>query len=147
MPVTGAQPTPRNFPNENRIPLVELGTYVATETIQVTVPIAKAGPAIDAGIGAGANETYGLTYDTTKREQLYRQAVESAVRSSRDEALAIARVAGVSLAGLESIAASGAPRVTEAGFMGAMRLATVPAPVSPGTDVITATVQVVYRIR
>ncbi|MBC5825065.1 MAG: SIMPL domain-containing protein [Candidatus Eremiobacteraeota bacterium] len=140
-PVMSTAPT-RGFPNEHR--LVLAGSYVATETIDVKAPVSRAGAAIDTGINAGANQTYGLSYDTSARDALYRDALTAAVRAARSQAADIARAAGVSIASLQSVSTSqGGFNPEPQVFMA--RASTAP-PVLAGTDTITATVQVTYRV-
>ncbi|MDQ2817556.1 MAG: SIMPL domain-containing protein, partial [Candidatus Eremiobacteraeota bacterium] len=98
----------RGFPNESR--LVLRGSYVANETIDIAAPVSRAGAAIDAAISAGANQTYGLSYDTTQRDRLYRDALTAAVRAARSQAADIARAAGVTLGALQSISTFEASR-------------------------------------
>jgi uncharacterized protein YggE len=41
------------------------GTYEASEMLQVSSPVALAGKVLDAALGAGANESFGLSYQKT----------------------------------------------------------------------------------
>ena len=123
---------------------VNAGTYQASELLAVTVPVGIAGKVLDAAIGAGANESFGLSYETSSYDALYRQALAKAVKAARDSADALAKAAHVSIAGIMSMSNS-----TEGPGPVAMRAA-VPmagASVLPGTDAVTAAVSVVYRIK
>ncbi len=121
------------------------GSYEATEMLQVTVPVNIAGKVLDAGISAGANESFGLAYQTSNYDALYRAALAKAVASARSTAEALARAAHVTIANIQSISNS-----TEAQAM-LGRAAAAPmalgAQILPGSDSVTATVFVVYRIR
>jgi uncharacterized protein YggE len=124
--------------------------FVASETIAVKMPIDKAGAAIDACIRAGANQTYGLTYDTTQRDALYKQAVQRAVKQAHDLADVAATAAGVKLGSVTTISLGGATSIQP--YMPVARLATMagvaaaPPPIAPGTGTMSATVQVTYSI-
>ncbi|HLN47267.1 MAG TPA: SIMPL domain-containing protein [Magnetospirillaceae bacterium] len=122
--------------------------FVASETIGVKMPIDKAGAAIDAGIRAGANQTYGLTYDTTQRDALYKQAVQRAVVQAHDLADVAATAAGVKLGSVMTITLGGSMPMQP--YMPVARLATMavaaPPPIAPGTGTMSATVLVTYSI-
>lgn len=131
------------FPGEMHRPLPPRGTYVATETIDVKSLLDKAGAVLDAAVGAGANETYGLTFDTSARDLLYRKALARAVASARAQAEILAQAAGVTIAGVQSISAGG----NQVMPMFRMATADAAAQVLGGTGTITATVDIVYRIK
>ncbi len=120
------------------------GTYVATETIDIKTTIVKAGAVLDGAVTAGANETYGLTFDTSQRQEFYRQALGRAVADARAQAEILAKAAGVDIAGLQSInVGGGAPQP----MFRAVMLAAPQAPVMGGTGTIEVSVDVVYRIK
>jgi len=120
------------------------GYYIATETIDVKTSIAKAGPVLDAGVSAGANETYGISFDTSQRTTLYREALARAVADARAQAAILANAAGVSIAGVQTISVGSSPGPIEPMRMAAMSTAST---VMGGTGTVDATVQVVYRIK
>lgn len=122
------------------------GTYVATETIDVKTSIAKAGAVLDGAVTAGANETYGLTFDTSQRQDFSRQALGRAVADARAQAEILAKAAGVQIAGLQSInVGGGAPQPMFRAVM--MNAASAQPPVMGGTGTIEVSVDVVYRIK
>jgi uncharacterized protein len=122
------------------------GTYEASEMIQVSAPVALAGKVLDAALGAGANESFGLSYQTTNFDSLYRSALAKAVASARAIADAIAKASHVTLGEVQSVSNFSEPqpgmRMSQAASM-----AVSSASILPGTDAVTATVYVVYRIR
>lgn len=122
------------------------GYYVATETIDVKTSIAKAGTVLDSGVSAGANETYGISFDTSQRTTLYRAALSRAVTDARAQAEIIAKAAGVSIAGIESISVGSAPGPI-APMVRAASFSAPAATISGGTGTVDASVQVVYRIK
>lgn len=138
-PNTG-QPVPLSAP------ATALGNYEASEILQVSTPVGVAGKVLDAAISAGANESFGLNYQTSNYDNLYRVALAKAVKSAHDTAEALAKAAHVTIADIQSISNSSEP---QAGFrsMQMAPMALNSASVLPGTDAVTATVYVVYRIK
>jgi uncharacterized protein len=131
------------FPGEIHRPLPRKGVYVATETIDVKSLLDKAGAVLDAAVGAGANETYGLTFDTSARDLLYRKALARAVASARAQAEILSRAAGVTIAGIQSISAGGKQPMP----MFRMAAPEAAPPIMGGTGTIAATVDIVYKIK
>lgn len=125
------------------------GYYVASESIDVTVSVSKAGEALDGAVKAGANQTYGLSYDTSQRDRLYRQALAAALSSAHSQAVALAAAAGVQLGNVLSISTGGGGEPMPSPMQGrVMMMAAAPAPpVLGGTDTIDASVNVVYAIK
>lgn len=128
---------------------ISLGYYVASESIEVTVAVSKAGAALDGAIKTGANQTYGLSYDTSQRDRLYRQALSAGIASARSQAVALAAAAGVQLGNVISISTGGGGGPMPGPMQGRLMMAmSAPAPpVQGGTDTIEATVNVIYAIR
>ena len=145
---TGTAPMPigqAGFPGEKRKPIPGAGTYVASETLEFRTAIEKAGAALDAAMGAGANEANGIWFDTSARDALYRQALGRAVAAARAQADVLAKAAGVSIAGVVSLSVGETPGPMPR--MMAMAEAAPGPPVMGGTGTVDATVQVVYRIK
>jgi len=121
--------------------------FVASENIGVKAPVDKAGDVIDAGLRAGANQTYGLSFDASQRDSLYKQAVARAVQQARDVAQTAASAAGIKLGSVESIdvPAGYAPPIMAP--MAAMRVnAQVVPPIAAGTGTMSASVTVRFGI-
>jgi len=104
---------------------------------------------LDGAIKAGANQTFGLSYDTSQRDRLFRQALAAAVVSARAQANALAAAVGVQLGNVMSISTGGGGGPTP--MMGArmmmMGANAPPPPVMGGTDTIEAMVSVLYAIK
>jgi len=142
----------REPPNPNPSPAVtsvsasggSQGTYEASQLLAVTVPVGIAGKVLDAAIGAGANESFGLSYETSNYDALYRQALAKAVKSARDSADALAKAAHVSIVQIQSIS-----NTTEVAAPAMLRapMAASSASVLPGMDSVTASVSVVYQLK
>jgi len=73
-----------------------VGFYVRTTADQV-------GAVIDAAVAAGANQTYGIVFDSSQRDALYRQALAQALESARAQAEALAKAAHLTITGIQSI--------------------------------------------
>jgi hypothetical protein len=132
-----------------RKPIPPGASYVATETIDVKSSIDKAGNVLDAGLTAGADETYGISFDTSMRDALYRKALARAVADARAQAEILAQAAGVRIAGVQSIGTTSGGMPMPMAMMGmrTMSVAGGPPPVMGGTGTIDAMVGIVYRIR
>jgi uncharacterized protein YggE len=126
---------------------ISVGYYIASENIDVTVSVSKAGEALDGAVKAGANQTYGLSYDTTQRDRLYRQALGVALTSARSQAIALAVAAGVQLGNVLSISTGGGGGPMPSPMQGRMMMMAPAPPVLAGTDTIDATVNVTYAIK
>jgi hypothetical protein len=125
------------------------GYYIASESIDVTVSVSKAGEVLDGAVKAGANQTYGISYDTSQRDRLYRQALGAALTSARSQAIALAAAAGVQLGNVMSISTGGGEAPMPSPMQGRMMMMATAAapPVLGGTDTIEATVNVIYAIK
>lgn len=119
--------------------------YRATHALAVTVPVDDAGPTVDAVVGAGADEVYGVAFTLSddRRADLRAQAVERAVAAARADADAAADAAGLSVDGVRSLTvedgSSVSPRVVraEAGTAGGTTF-------DSGPTTVRATVRVTY---
>lgn len=118
--------------------------FVASENISVKAPVDKAGQVIDAGLRAGANQTYGLSFDTSQRDALYKQAVDRAVRRAKDVAQTAASAAGVKLGPVMSVDVPSAESAIGIMPMAATRMAAPP--IVAGTGTLSAAVTVRFGI-
>lgn len=136
------------LPNEPRRPYpTGGGTYVATEDVLVKATPAQAGNIIDAAVNAGANQSYGLSFDTSAHDALMREALARAVKNARDNADAIASAAGLHILGIQSIESGGGPPRMFAGrVMNAMAPQAAP-PILEGTETVSTSVTIVFRVR
>ena len=125
------------------------GSAKAAESVSVKTSVDKAGTAIDTGIRAGANQTYGLSFDTTQRDALYKQAVQRAVKQARDLADIAASAAGVRVGAVDSMSLGGVfgvPPPMPMMARVAVANAAAPPPVEPGSGTIQASVTVTYAV-
>jgi uncharacterized protein YggE len=120
-------------------------SYSASNIITIELDdLSRIGPAIDAGLKAGANQLEGVDFrlkdDATVREQALRRAVMEA----RGKAEAIAGALGVKLMQVIEVVENGVSLVPRAEFSRATLAADTP--VSPGQLDVTASVTIKYRI-
>jgi uncharacterized protein YggE len=123
--------------------------YQAANVVSVRLDdLSKIGPAIDAGLKAGANELqgvyFGLRDDLAAREQALKQAVTEA----RRKAEAIASSLNVTLLRVLEVSEGGVTILPRNDFGGAVmaRAEAAPTPVSPGQIEVNAQVTVRYQI-
>jgi len=135
--MTPANPNQTMTQSTERRPIPPAGTYVCMESVSIETPIVKAGEALEAAMDAGANGSQGMEFDTSNRESLYREALARAVATARAEAQVIAKAAGVSIVGVQSVSTGETEPVR---LMSAMQ-------VMPGSSSIEATVTISYRIK
>jgi uncharacterized protein len=120
--------------------------FVASESIGVKTTIDKAGAALDAGLRAGANQTYGLSFDTSQGDALYKQALQRAVKQAHDLAAIAAAAAGVRLGNVRTInfgSSIAAPMAAQ----GVMRMDAAPPQLAAGTGHMSASVSMTYDLQ
>lgn len=139
------QPPQPQSATVSTVAVAATGSYVASEVLQVTTPVKSAGSVLDAAIGAGANTSYGLTYQSSNADGLYRTALAKAVQSARSTAETIASAAHLTIVRVLSL--SNTQEQGGAGAPVAMRMMASAAPVLPGTDTVTATIYAVYLVK
>jgi len=120
--------------------------FRATNGVDVKTKIGYAGQIYDAGIGAGANESSGITFRIQNEAPHREEALRLAVGEAFKEAKIVAGAARIELMGPESIQidAGGGRVVYRAVAYDAKSVAT---PVIPDEQTISATVQIVFRTR
>ena len=126
--------------------------YRASNSVTVTVKdLTKAGSAIDAANGAGANSINGVSFELSDdlAASVYKQALTKAVSDGADKANTIASAAGTGNLTLKNISESGSYVPQQVYFGNAVmpRAAGVmapPTPVSPGEQKVQASVTMTY---
>jgi len=116
--------------------------YVASNTVSATTALAKAGPLVDAAVGAGATDVSGPTLARSDADALYRDALKDAVSDARDKAQALAAASGLTLGAVDTVV-EGSPAVPVPVAMKASA-DSAGTPIEPGTQEIDATVTVTY---
>lgn len=123
--------------------------YQVNNSVQVTIrDISAIGTTLDAAVGAGANQVFGVSFDVSNREELMRSALEEAVLNAEERAQFLADLTGTRLGQIVSVSQAISPQpffaATEAGI-GAGGAG--PGPISPGQLEITTQVQVTYELQ
>ncbi len=122
--------------------------YRATSRVRVRVrDLERAGPVLDALVGAGANELGGLSFVVLESEPLLDRARAAAVADARRKAQLLAREAGVGLGPVLEIRDGAAPGpIGRGGFRGEAMMAAQAVPVATGELEFNAQVSVVYAL-
>lgn len=130
-------------PRYREVAALEIVGYSASNTVTVTIAVARAGALIDAGAAAGANQIYGPTMSSTDAAQLYRGALKAAFEDARAHAVALAAAADGSLGRVVSMVEGGnaPPPVLEA-----KAASDVATPIEPGPQRTTASVTVTFAL-
>lgn len=136
------------YPGQGQPPKV--AGYVARNSVRVAVErLDLTGALVDAAIGRGASNVRGLSFYSSRTEELRREALSKAVKSARLDAEAIAAAAGVQLGALleiTSFSMPSGPVPMEGGL--AMRAAmAAPTPVSVGEMTVVETVTVRWSLK
>jgi uncharacterized protein YggE len=120
--------------------------YVAQNTVSAEASIADAGRLIDAAVAAGANTVDGPSLSVSDQDALYRQALQKALADARAKAQALAQAGSFGLGGVESVTEQSAE--TPIVYAATPTAGKAPStPVEPGTQDVTADVQVTFAIR
>lgn len=118
--------------------------YNAVSSVSVRVRnLDRAGPVVDAAVGAGANQVYGPSLTRSDQSALYRNALKSAYADARAKAEALADAAGVTLGAMTTTVEGGGsvPMPLAAG-----RAEDAKAAIEPGTQEIQASVSVTFAV-
>jgi uncharacterized protein YggE len=116
--------------------------YQASNSVQVTAALGRAGGLVDAAVRAGANNVDGPNLDTADKTGLYGQALQKALADAKTKAQAIAAGVGLTL-GTTLTVREGGNVAQPMPLFGAARDAAGP-PIEAGTQQIQASVTVTY---
>ena len=83
--------------------------YQASNSVNVSAPLAKSGSLVDAAVGAGANNVDGPNLDTADTTSLYNQALTQALSKSKAKAQVIADATGLTLGKVLKVNEGGQP--------------------------------------
>ena len=117
------------YPKEGGVPKV-VG-YVARNTIRVNVSrIERVGATIDAALAKGATNVAGLRFESSRFDEMRREALKNAVRAARADAEAMASAAGGTLGELMDVTSM------DQGPMPYMEMAQAPMAMARGADMV-----------
>ena len=118
--------------------------YIAVSSVSVRVRnLDRAGPVVDAAVGAGANQVYGPSLTRSDQDALYRSALRAAYSDARAKAEALAGAAGVTLGAMTATVEGGGSVPMP---LGAARAEDAKATVEPGTQELQASVSVTFAV-
>jgi uncharacterized protein len=117
--------------------------YEALDTVSADASIGDAGKLIDAAVAAGANTVEGPDLSVSDQDALYRQALARAVGDAKAKAQALATAGGFSVGPVTSVTeqSSETPITLQPAAKSAAST-----PVEPGTQQVTADVEVSFAI-
>jgi uncharacterized protein YggE len=126
--------------------------FQMSNSVTVTIrDLDKLGDAIDNSLAAGATSLDGVTFRVNDETSAEAQARQAAMTEARSKADTLAAVAGISIAGVASIAETSAPIQYPINYTlggaSAPDVAKVATPIQAGTTDVTITVAVVYLIQ
>ncbi len=132
---------------ENQPPVIT--GYQASNTVNVVVrDIAKLGRILDALVATGANQVNGPTFDIDKKDPVYDEARRTALDKARQRADMYAQALGLRVRRIVSIDETGGmgiPRPVPMMAMAKMER-DVATPISPGENVLSVNLDVVFEL-
>jgi uncharacterized protein len=139
------QPQYANAPNRS---VPQLTGYRASNRVIIKVrDVTKVANVIDTLVTAGANEIGGINFIVTQASKALDEARTKAVADARRKAEIYAKAAGVTLGEAISISEDGAAPSVFRGKMAAPMAVGAPAPVAPGEELLSITVNVTWAIK
>lgn len=122
----------------------EIVGYQASNSVQATVPIARAGDTVDAAVGAGANNVDGPNLSVSDQTATYADALKQALADAKAKAQSIADASGLTLGAVQTVS-EGSDQSGPLPVYGEAHSAAGPAPpVEAGTQQVQATATVTY---
>lgn len=132
----------------------ELVGYGVTHMLRVTVrDIDRLGDVLDALLLAGANQSYGITFMSSKEDEMYLQALTMAVDNAAQKADQLAIASGLWLGGISSVKEISSGGLYNGGYMNLNTFkedaaaAGIGETIRAGEISVTAQVEVIYEIR
>jgi len=127
-----------------------IGTSFAVDnTLYIIVrDLPKLSEILDAALGAGANQIYGISFDIADRQAAFDNARDLAIQDAGAKAAAVADTAGVALGKIRNITVANTSYVQPlagSGLGGGMASDSTTVPISAGQIVVTATADLIYE--
>jgi uncharacterized protein YggE len=120
--------------------------YTASESVQATAPIAKAGAVVDAAVSAGAKNAGGPNLTVSDESSVQDRALKAALADAKSKADTIAKTDGMTLGAVEHVRISTQP--TQPYYLGHVAFdaaaSSARIPIAPGSQKVAATVTVTY---
>ena len=122
--------------------------YLVSNQVDVTLDdTRKLGPALDALVGAGANEIKSVSFAIRDANALLEMARKAAIADARKRAETYTTAAGVSLGSVVSISENGGGETRPMGGIMAYAGRAAPTPTAAGEQSVTASVTVVFELK
>lgn len=122
-----------------------ISDFTATDNVEITVRSLKnVGSLVDLLVQSGANQINGVNYQVSNPSAVQQQLYDQALADAKSQAARIAQALGVTVTGVQSV-----DTTTSGGPIYSTRLdvaAQSAAPISPGTQDISTSVNVVFTI-
>jgi len=132
---------------ENNRSRSEIVGFMATNTLVVTLSDLDAvGPTLDAAVAAGANRIDGIQFFAANTRQPYLRALDMAVQNALQEARVMANAAGGTLGEVIEVFSTSGQSTPQFARM-AMDSQEFATPVEPGSQMVSASVTLLVRLR
>jgi uncharacterized protein len=121
----------------------EIVGYTASDSVNVTAALTRAGDVVDAAVSAGATSVDGPSLDTSDKSSLYDEALKRALAEAKGKAQAIAAASGLTITGVQKVTegAQASPQPYYGTFAADAKSVVS---IQPGTQQIQASVTVTY---
>lgn len=121
--------------------------YRVSNTLLVTVrDVAAVGSLIDTAVAAGANQVYGISFQSAAAAEAAQQVVKDAVQNAKARAELLASAAGQKLGRLMSISENGASYPMYRTYAAASADSNTATPILSGDMTVSASVTLVYAL-
>jgi uncharacterized protein YggE len=118
--------------------------YVAENDVSADTGVAQAGPLVDAATGAGATTVAGVSFSLSSSSSLYKQALAAAFADAKAKAAALGQAGAFTVGAVQAVSEqSAAPQPVAFGATAGKAADT---PVEPGSQDVTADVQVTFAV-
>jgi uncharacterized protein len=119
--------------------------YQASNSVDATVAIGKAGAIVDAAVAAGADNVDGPNLSVADQSSVYAAALKQALANAQAKAQAIAAASGVTLGAVQTVTEGSQANPVPYGYEDALApAASAAVKIEPGTQTSQATVTVTY---
>lgn len=123
-------------------------SYQVDNSLLVTLrDLSLVSKTLDEAMKAGANQSYGLSFESSKKAEAYDQALQNAAAEAGRKAKVLAAASGKTLGDLKSVAEQ--PAGYQGGYVTAAKMmdSAMGTPVLAGTLTVEATVEMTYELK
>jgi uncharacterized protein YggE len=123
-----------------------IGYQVSNQVSVVVRDLAKLGADLDAFVGAGANQLYGVSFDIADPDPLLDKARQAAVKNAMHKAELLTKAAGVKLGKLLTMSESSSSGPVPKLALARAAMETAPVPTAAGEQAVEARVNLTFAI-